>query len=314
MKTRTSIFISPQISSQELALKEIFFYFSLVFLGFDHDFEQYSFLASSLWEPQTLFRWVGAKLLEPTQLIFLHHLWIIAGLSSAIGLFARFSKVCFFMLSFYLLGLERGFVYSNFQFHQLVIISFILQFTNRRESFCFDRFFKRVFLKRKVIPRYFQSSWVVELAVFSSVAMLFAAGTSKLRYSGWAWVTENQLYDYFLLTDHWLGEFAWFWQIQIKSVLLDHPSIIAFMGGLTLAAELLAPLFIFKRRLRPFAAVFYFGMFFGIYCFMFISEVKFLVPLIWFWIPLERIIARSFTFATSLFKRLNALGGQSNSC
>ena len=281
-----------EMTNKEFAIKKILFFLSTVFLLKDENFTIYSNEVDFLWEPQIFFEWLHIKLYSAQTISYIHSCWILTGIMSAVGLLSRISMVVFACLSFYLLGLERGFIFSNFRFYQLIIISFILAFSPKTK-FSIDNLIKnRLFHKKSNQPEYsILYSGFCELIIFVNISMLFCSALSKLRRSGWDWMLNNDLFIYINVAKYWHGYIYPDWMLNMQNFFLQFPWLIAIMGGMALIGELLSPLLLF-RKLRIWGLLYFIAMFIGIYYLLFIKTVVFLIPLIFFWIPCEPIFLK----------------------
>ena len=282
-----------KMTNREFAIKKILFFLSTVFLLKDENFTIYSEEIDFLWEPQILFEWLHLKLYSAQTISYIHFCWMLTGIMSAVGLLSRISMVVFACLSFYLLGLERGFIFSNFRFYQLIIISFILAFSPKTKFSIDDLIKNMLFHKKSNQPECsILYRWFCELVIFVNVSMLFCAALSKLRYSGWDWVLDNNLYFYMNLTTLWHGYEYSTWTLDIKNFFLQFPWLIAIMGGMALMAELLSPFLLFFPKLRMWGLLYFIAMFIGVYILLSVDNVVLLIPLVFFWIPCEPIFLK----------------------
>ena len=280
-----------KMSQREFAIKRSLFFLLTIFILYEYEnFSIYTKEAIFLWEPYFLFKLFHLKLYSAQTIIVLHLFWILFGLMSALGLLSRLSMILFALLSFYLMGFDRGFN-MNFRFCQLIIVSFILV-CSPTVNFSLDNLIRtRWFNKKSSKPENsILYRWSIELIIFSNVMMLFCAGLSKLRIVGWDWVLDGYLYYYLEGTTYAYSHKYPSWVLDMKNFFLQFPPwIISTAGWVTLIAELLSPVLLFVKRLRILGLLFFICFFTGIYYIMLVRDVLYLIPLVPFWIPCGKI-------------------------
>ena len=292
-----------EMTNREFAIKKMFFFLSTVFLFRNEDtFTAFSKEIDFLWEPQVLFEWFHFKLQSAQTISYIHSCWMLTGIMSAIGFLSRISMVAFACISFYLFGFEAGFIFSSFHFYHVILISFILAFSPKTDFSIDSLIEKKYFMKKSNQPK---SSILYrafsELVIFVSISMLFCSALSKLCVVGWEWVFDNNSYFYMHITTVWFGFLYPTWILDVKNFFLQFPWFIAILGGMALIGELLSPLLFFPK-LRIWGLLYFVAMFIGIYILLSITTVRYLIPLIFFWIPCELIFLKLKKYSGNLKK------------
>jgi predicted DCC family thiol-disulfide oxidoreductase YuxK len=178
--------------------------------------------------------------------------WKLSLIMAAIGLFTRFSAGSSFILSIYLFGLPNNFGKTHHLEILLLWAFLVMTFARCGDSWSIDRLIKTA--RTGTGPgseppiRSGEYTWPIRLIWVVMSMIYFEAGVSKLRHSGFHWVTGDAM-AFFLqraqyhVTDAeplanwgiWMARHAW------------SSHLLAAMG---LSLELTYPLALFSRRLR----------------------------------------------------------------
>jgi len=280
--------------SRDLGILRITFYSLLLIVFWNEGFSDLSLAELPLWEPHLLFRWLGLGLVELETIRVLSACWKFSLFGAAIGLLTPIFTISSFVLGFYLMGLEAGFIDSNF-YYQLVVISMatmaLASFAPGLWTFSLDRIIFR--LNNKLNQNRF-NAWPFRLIICCTCLMFFSAAISKLRESGVEWVVSNQ-FLIILKNVNYLVDNANPWVIQANLWLRGQQLLTLILGCIVVVVELLFPLaFLYKRLQLPFLII-GIGFSLGVWVFMYISAQKFLICLIPFWLtpPIYRFLRQN---------------------
>lgn len=232
------------------------FYLSTPYLfpswGWHQTFNEWGAVDHVFWRPIWLFRVLHLPQLSVGQITLMDALWKISLIFSAVGLFTRFSAASATILSVYLFGLPNNFGKTHHLEILLLWAFMIMAFSRCGDAWSLDKLIKTArtgdgpnFQPRKFSGEY---TWPIRLIWLVMAMIYFEAGCSKLRHSGFAWVTGDAM-AFFLqraqyhVTD---AEPLANWGLWIAR----HPwasHLLSFMG---LATELSYPIALFSKRLR----------------------------------------------------------------
>jgi predicted DCC family thiol-disulfide oxidoreductase YuxK len=273
----------------ELGACRLLFYLALVMLYGGRDFVAWTAVSDVFWQPIPLFRTLVLGVLPPVAMAVAAALWKLSLLTSAAGLATRFSTAAAAVLGTYLLGLPHNFGKIHHSDAILVFGLWVLAFARSGDGWSLDSLIRAARRPQAALPKPsgeytwpFRMMWLVMSLIF------FAAGVSKLRHSGLAWITSNALAGHLLRTQDPIsrpaGE-AWTdWGASIAAT----PWLSTLLGAGSLALELFFPLALFSRTARRIIPAAMFGVQIGISAVMGPDFTRFLICYL-FWVPWERM-------------------------
>lgn len=282
--------------------------------GYHQTFNEWGGVSAIFWKPIWLFRVLHLPQLSVGEISAIDAVWKVSLLLSAIGLFTRFSTAVCFTCGIYLFGIQNNFG----RIHHLEILLFwaflIMAFSRCGDAWSVDRLLKTA--RTGIGPdsgslevsgeypvksgEYTEKSgeytWPIRLIWVVMAMIYFAAGLSKLRHSGIAWVTSDSM-SYFLMRPPyhvadaepplnwglWMSRHAW----------ASHG-----MAAMGMGLELSYPLALFDRRLRYLIMASGMMMQTGIALFMGPNFYQMILCQL-LWLPLDRI----FYWFVGLFPR-----------
>lgn len=227
----------------DLCVARIFFYLLLYFFLRDRiqDLARWGNLPDAgLWTSISFFKYLPFHALSPSVLHSLGILWQVAVIFSALGLFTRLSTKLVFFLGLYVIGLPYNFGKIDHPYHLPLVIAGIFAFSRCGDFWSVDRLIanwrkKASFQIPSVADAAYQ--WPLMLARTYMMVIYFEAGFQKLKHSGLEWVFSDN-FQLMLVTRPtvtplglWVSYFPWLCQ---------------FLAGVTLLAQILAPLALFS--------------------------------------------------------------------
>jgi len=285
-----SLFFFKTSGSFNLGVSRLLYYGIIFFLYIRMDFSFWGKIPDVLWKPIFLFDILSLSVPSPEILGILGYLWIITVFFSSIGFMTRVSTILAFLLGFYLLGLKNSFGYASHHENLMLLIFAILAFSKCGDGFSVDSL-----LKKRKLPsiedndkQSFEYTWPIILIRLIFVFTFCAAGMSKIRNSGFNWVTSDYLSSLFInkgfTHDRAKPLFDWlpFW-------LGSKPRLCKFLAGTTLFLEIIAPLAMLNVYLRIVIIPSLFLMVSGFWIVMGISFPQLLASFV-FWIPWDKVI------------------------
>jgi predicted DCC family thiol-disulfide oxidoreductase YuxK len=261
------------------------FYMAIALLYWSRDVVAWTSVSPVFWQPIPLFRTLGLGVLSPVALGVAVAAWKVSLLTSAAGLATRLSTAVAALLGTYLIGLPHNFGKIHHADAILVFALWILAFSRSGDGWSLDALIRA---SRKPsaapLPPSGEYTWPFRMMWLVMSLVFFAAGVSKLRHSGLAWVTENALAGYLVRANDPVGRAAgaaWTdWGLWIAGV----PWLSGLLGAVTLALELFFPLALFSRTARRIIPAAVLCVQIGISAVMGPDFVRFLVAYL-FWVP-----------------------------
>ncbi|MFI5403245.1 MAG: HTTM domain-containing protein [Planctomycetota bacterium] len=169
-----------------------------------------------------------------------HRLWLAALALSAVGLFTRVSTVLAFLLGAYLIALDGSFGRVHHNDVAVVIALGVFAASRAGDAVSVDA------LRRKSpVPPSGEYRWPLRAIALALAAAFFAAGVSKLRHSGLAWMTSDNLEMQILARRYYPGTPG-----RVGLWLVGFPLLCRAVALGTVVIELLYPLALVSARAR----------------------------------------------------------------
>jgi hypothetical protein len=150
------------------------------------DIRAWTEVSPVFWMPVSLFRFLPGPPRDAVLIGLLQMVWKVSLFTAAIGLFTRVSLCAATLLGFFVLGLPNCFGKIHHLDGFVVLVLFILCASRCGDAIAIDRL-----LRKRRTPSPASSgdySWPVRLGQTLFLLMFLAAGLSKLRHSGLAWL------------------------------------------------------------------------------------------------------------------------------
>lgn len=218
--------------------------------GLLQNFAPWGTVSHAFWNPVWLISVLhipapSAPLIGAIQIV-----WRTALLFSCIGLFTRVSTSLSFALGVYLFGVASGFGKVHHMEHVLVFSFLIMAFSRCGDAWSIDALIRkrRPDSAQRPLGMSGEYTWPVRLIWVVIVLIYFAAGVSKVRHSGFAWITSDNMH-YMLLWHNYHAASAdpltnW-GPIMSRSVVMTRMLAVCGMGF-----ELALPIVLFNKRVR----------------------------------------------------------------
>jgi hypothetical protein len=192
--------------------------------------------------PIWLYDSLGLSIVSERWMIIMQ-LSAIALLSLAmVGVLTRVALAVAGGLLLYLLALPSNFGKVGHGDAILVLTTFILALSRCDEALSLEHFVLRK--NRPAAQPSGEYRWPIVLVCVLMSLVFFGAGVTKLRRSGLAWITSNHFAN--LIAQHHRSTPS-HWSLFIAA----HPALYHTLAGCTILGEILFPLALFSRRLRP---------------------------------------------------------------
>ena len=237
----------------------------------------------------SFFRTLGLGVLPPTALAAASVAWKLLLLTSAAGLWTRFSTAGAFVLGTYLMGIPQSFGKIHHDNGVLVFAMGILAFSRCGDGWSVDSLVRAARRPFDAAPSPGgEYTWPIRMMWLVMSLVFFGAGVSKLRHSGLEWITSNTLRSILLRSNDPLAHPAdtplTNWGLWLAGV----PWLCMALGAVSLALELFFPLALFSRTARRIVVPGVLAVQIGISVFMGPDFLRFLVSYL-FWVPWDRL-------------------------
>lgn len=285
LKSRITLFIRNfaypgQVTNWDLGLVRILF-FSIVFWTTANSYiGEFSKIPATFHCPQTTtgaWAYIHLSAEAARGLMVLYNVVLLTAL---FGLFTRTSYwLCFFSSSLIYLNSLKYCYYDHRQLPlQLALVFFALLDKNSR--FRLDHLIWSKSEKEEGDPAY-----LLQVLRIQFCLVFFAAGFSKLRYSGLDWITTETLRN-FLILQNFFFEGTWEQKafFFINDWVVRFPWLCQLLAFETIAIELMAPLALYRSRWSRSIVLNLFLMQIGIYFLMYFAFSPWFALYV-FWIP-----------------------------
>ncbi len=243
-------FFSPA-SPVDLCVGRVVFY-SLAFLYYvPQDFSEWGTVAAEFWMPTALFSALHLRALGPEAITAIQSVWKISLALAALGLWTRWTMLVSFVGSFYLLGLPHNFGQTQHLDTLVVVISGILAASRAGDAWSLDALRRAARLGRSGLDSDVATSdyrWPVRAIWVATALVFFAAGFSKLRHSGLAWIFSDHLAILLVRHQYYVsdGEPLTAW----GPIIASYSWAARTLAAVAVLIETLYPLALFSSRAR----------------------------------------------------------------
>lgn len=211
------------------------------------DFAAWGEVPLAFWFPIRPFWELGLH--QPTAPVLSALAWAfkLCLLGATFGLFSRTSALGACLLGLYLLGLRQCFGKMSHGDTVVPLLLLVLACSRCGDRFSLDHWIARRRGRAGAEPTSGGSyTWPVRVVWLLTGLVFGAAGISKLRHGGLAWVTSDSM-RYILLKHHYAGYRPW---TRIGLVIAEHPLLYRPMAFAAMLCETLSPLAMVSRTAR----------------------------------------------------------------
>jgi hypothetical protein len=158
------------------------------------DIRPWAAVSPAFWMPVSLFHFLPGPPQNEALLAAVQILWKASLVTSAIGFFTRFSLLTAAALGFFVLGLPNCYGKINHVDGFVVLFLLILSVSRCGDAFCMGR-------RHLTLPAPSGTyTWPIRIAQTLFLLIFVAAGASKLRHGGLAWIQPQNM-RYLLLAN-----------------------------------------------------------------------------------------------------------------
>jgi hypothetical protein len=276
-------------SAATLGICRLLFFGMLFLWQLPHDFAPWGEYASVFWMPIWLFNTLHLPVLSPAALVWVQALWKVALLLSAIGLFTRSAMFVAFALGVYLLGLPHNFGQTQHFDTLVVFASGALALSRAGDAYSFDALIAAV--RGGAASRPHDSdeyTWPIRFVWVAMALIFFAAGLSKWRHAGLAWISSNDFALTLLRQQYHISDGD---PLTSWGVIVAHHAWAAHgLAAAAIGIETLFPLALVSRRARVVLVPCGLVLLVGIRLLMGPTFEQFMMCYV-FWVPWSRVVA-----------------------
>jgi len=268
-----------------LGICRILFFASLCLFYWREDFSAWGDVSLAFWFPVTLFKRLGLLPFSVPVLAAMTVIWKLALAFGALGLATRAATPIAFVLGTYLLGLPHSFGKVHHFDAVIVLVLAILAVSRCGAAWSLDRLIARARGKSKPDPSG-EYRWPVRAVWLILSLVFFAAGVSKLRHGGRAWVLSDNMSIMLVQHAYQIANEnpATSWGLWVARF----PFLCKLLAFGTILIEAGYPLSLFSRRARWFFPPAMCGALVGIRLLMGPTFGQLVICHL-FWIPWDRV-------------------------
>lgn len=268
---------------RNLAICRVLFYSGLLVAFSTEDFSSWGSVSRAFWMPLPAFAVLHLKPLGAAAIDTLQTIWRVALMTSAVGWHSSASMAVAAALGFYLLGLPHNFGHV-YHFDAALVIALGVMACSRAGDACSLDAYR---LQGRRGPHASgEYTWPVRLVWTATALVFFAAGISKLRHGGIAWVMSDNMSIVLTSAAYHVSDAD-----PVSTVglwIARHAAISRTLAFVSLAIELSYVVALFSRRARAVLVVAAAAMLVAIRVLMGPTFGAFLLVNI-FWVPWDAL-------------------------
>ena len=284
LRARWNQFWFEPSAPTDLGVSRILAYGILLVLFWSRDTSAWASVPHAFWMPIPLFRLLHLPILPGPVLHVLDVIWKVALGLSCVGAWTRISTLCSFVFGIYLLGLPHNFGKVHHGDTIVVLLLAVMAVSRAGDAWSVDGWIRRIRRGRRHLPQpppgaSPEYTWPLRLILVLVALVYFGAGISKLRYSGFAWVTSENM-RFLLIAHHYYWRPPTNWGLQLA----QYPWLGHLQAAAALTLELSMVLTIFHGTARRILLPSLIAMQSGIWLLLgvpftpYVSALPFLVP------------------------------------
>ncbi len=250
------------------------------------DYADWAETTPQMWKPIWLFAWLPGPVFSSELIAGAQAAFMLALALCCLGLCFRWVSISAFALGVLVYGLPHCFGKVGHAQTLSVFVLGIFALSHAGHAMSLDAWIARLRGRPAAPVASSEYQWPVRLMQALMATVFLAAGLAKLRLSGLAWVYSDHMQNT-LLECYYLGKTP---PTSLGPWVAQYPLLPKLLAGVSLLAELTAPLALFSRRYRWLVIPSLAGMQLGIYLVMGISFWHYLA-LYFVWIEWNEIAA-----------------------
>jgi len=290
-----------------LAVCRIVFFAAMLMYYLPRDVSAWANVSSVFWDPIWIFDGrlrlpllsAGHPVLSARTLDVIQVAWKIALALSCVGFLTRVSTAVSFVLGLYVIGLPTNFGHASHQFPILVFVMGILALSRCGDAWSVDAWLRRSHPDTGGAGRTAVSgeyTWPLRMVWVVMSLAFFAAGVSKLRHGGLAWITSDTLALNLIVNNYFSNtteDPLTTWVLYVA----QHRGLCHLLAAMTMILELGFPIALVSRTARRIAVPGAIAMLLGIRVLLGPAFELFALCYV-FWVPWDRVAAAALATGT----------------
>ncbi len=241
------------------------------------------------WRPIHVFRWFSIPRLSGRSLALLDGIWFVALVCTAVGLWTQYSSVVSFVCGSYLISLPQNFGKIDTSDGPVVLMLLILASCRCGDGFSIDAWKRGIGWSEGRKGRAY--GWPNRAGQVLFAAVFTAAGISKLKNGGLAWISHENLSSIIIRMSYTGLPTG-----QTGLWLADIPIACSAMALVTIVCETFAWLALFSKKISMVIVPGLFAMLVGFKLCLGLWPI-YLFVMFTFWIPWDLLLHRTRQFA-----------------
>ncbi len=270
----------------DLAIARILFFGGIALLYVPADFRLWATVSHVFWMPVSLLAIPGIGILPAATIGILQVIWKISLVFTCIGLLTPISAAIAAIVGVYLLGLQNSMGKTDHFDAIVVFICLVFAVAKPTPVWSVDGSWRARHRPSSPPPASGEYTWPIKSVWLLMALIFFASGFSKLRHSGFSWVTSQNM-AIMLVKQH-------YWASPVNPTLnaglwiASQPWLYHSLAAATLALELCYPLALLSPFIRWIVVPSMMLTQIGIFLVMGPSFPQFLLANA-FWVPWNRL-------------------------
>ena len=276
----------------DLAVARILFFALMLAVYARRDFSAFAEVSRVFWQPVWLFRVLHLPPPAHGLVSAVQVLWKISLVLSCVGFATRFATATAALLGTYLIGLNGSFGWIDHA-DPILVFSLVIFALSRCGDACSLDVAWRGGRRLGPSPEWSgEYRWPGRMILLAMACVFFAAGVSKLRHAGIAWVGSGALSTYLIRGSDPLGRSVSLPLSGLGLELARRPALSRACAAATLLLELLFPLALVSRGARRVIVPASFAVLVAIQALMGPDFARFLIAYVFFppWHVGQRVV------------------------
>ena len=243
----SAFFFTPS-EPLDLAICRVFFFGGISLLYLFADFRPWAGVSQVFWMPISLFAVSGVGVLSTAEIGALQALWKICLVFVCLGFFTRPSAATAAIVGTYLLGLQNSMGKTDHFDAIVLFVCAIFAVAKPSPVYSVDGWLRARSHNAALLNSSGEYTWPIRAVWLTLSLIFFASGFAKIRNSGLAWITSDNMAVMLIKQHYWASptDPVVNWGLWIAS----RPWLYHSIAALTLALELFYPLALISARIR----------------------------------------------------------------
>lgn len=277
----------PSMPDLSLGIIRALFFGTYFLFILPTDFAGYATFPPELISPSNLLYYFPQLHLSYDHFLIVTYFWKISLLLASLGLFTKITSWLAAVGSLYVFGWPIAYIPSDYMYQTPVLAMVVLATSSCGLRFSLDS----LFWKKNTSFSDQKAGFYIKFVQFLVCLMYFKAGVAKLRLAGIAWLTDGHLMGHLKTAfKHYETNYSEL-GLYLYSVVIERPELVQIASAAALTIELTSLLPLLFIRLIPFYLILWLTFHISIYLLMGIYSSYWLLPLLAFFIPWDKIMS-----------------------